>query len=177
MSNRFLAFERELDLDQSMPVVAELPDLANEIDQRNHWLEEGEIDEQKMQLLMQVAARGLHELFYYCFAGRSLDKPSEMRMAVRRFIAVAWLIQPGLLKSRNGRMMTLDDLAALPSIDCSKCALSLKAQAFGKRWDFHARIQKRKVSKVNYAAAAKVGWAKRREKQKKTNGHAHTVQV
>ena len=164
MHDRYMAFEKEFlfEDDHMVPAVAEPSDLAYEIDQKNHWFEPGEIESEQMQLLFSIAARGLHELFRFCFVGRKLDRPSEMRMVMRRFLAVSWLIQPELLKDCKGDRMTLEDLASLPAIKCSKYALSMKATAFGKRWNFHTRIQKRLASKENYAAGARAGWAKRR---------------
>lgn len=167
----FLAFERNVD-DSTLPVVAELPDLLLEIDQQNHWFEKGEIDEQQLQLLVRVASRGLYELFHYCFAGRRLDRPAEMLMVMRRFVAVAWLIRPEMLKGRSGKVLTLEDLSALPFVKCSRCALSLKAQAFSKRWNFHARVQKRETTKTNYSIAAKRAWKIRKQKAKKNERKA-----
>ena len=162
MNETFLAYEKSQMGDQVERVVAESRDLAFDVDQRNHWFEPGEIDDQRLQHMMKVAARGLYEVFSYCFQGQSLDNDRDLRVAVRRFVAVAWLIQPGLLKDSAGKCMTLEELASLSFLDCTKCSLSLKAQAFGKRWGFVASIQKRKTSKANYAEGAKRGWEKRR---------------
>ena len=162
----FLAFERDT-AESTLPIAAELPDLLMEIDQQNHWFEKGEIDEQQLQFLVRIASRGLYELFHYCFAKRKLDRPAEMLMVMRRFVAVAWLIRPEMLKGKNGKVLTLEDLSALPFVKCSKCALSLKAQAFSKRWNFHARVQKRETTKTNYSIAAKRAWKLRKQKARK----------
>ncbi len=160
--NTFLAFKKSVgDSDESPLEVGVVYDVAQEIDEKNHWFEEGEIDPRMLALMMSVAARGMHELFRYCFVGRSLDT-AGLQIAIRRFVAVSWLLHSEMLVGADGVPLTLEQLAALPQIDCTKCTMSVLAKNFGKQWAFHARVQKRQGSKVNYRESAKTGWEKRR---------------
>jgi hypothetical protein len=113
-----------------------------------------------LRSMMVVAARGLSEVFKYCFSGRPLDEKG-LRIAGRRFVSVAWLLHSKMLVGENGVPLSLEQLSSLPQVDCSRCALSVLAQNFGKQWGFSSRVQKRKSSKANYARSAKTGWAAR----------------
>jgi hypothetical protein len=166
-SETFLAFSRSLGLRDgttpARPEAAVKYDFASIVDQQNHWFEKGEVDPQLMESLVRVASRGLYELFRFCFEGRMLDEKG-MRIAIRRFVSVAWMLHSEMLIGPDKKPLTLEQLGEIPQIDCTKCALSLLAQRFGDQFGFHARIQKRRGSKENYAAAAKRGWKKRRKK-------------
>ncbi|MEY2499824.1 MAG: hypothetical protein QOI07_158 [Verrucomicrobiota bacterium] len=85
---------------------------------------------------------------------------------MRRFVAVAWLLHSEMLVGNDGKPLSLDQLGKIPQLDCTKCALSLLAKRFADQFHYHARVQKRKGSKPNYAAAAKTGWDKRRARIK-----------
>lgn len=171
--NTFLAFSRgphpanDGRGDSPELVVGVEYDIAAQIDQKNNWFEPGEIDPEQMEMLIRVASRGLHELFHFCFAGRKLNQKG-MQIAMRRFVAVAWLLHSEMLigveKNSTGTPvpLTLQQLGKVPQLDCSRCALSLLAKKFGEQFHFHARVQKRKTSKGNYARSAKTGWVKRR---------------
>jgi hypothetical protein len=173
-SERFLAFKRYRGggryrgtLENPVELEAGVNyDLALEIDQRNDWKEIGEADLDLIESLIEVAARGLNELLMFCFHGQQLDRKGRgLRTAIRRFIAVAWLVNSSLLVSSNGMPLSLEQLSKLRQIKCTRCSLSLLAQKFGDKWGFHARVQKRVETKPNNARAAVRGWAKRRERQ------------
>ncbi len=119
-----------------------------------------ELSPAAVQTMMAVADRPLRELFSYCFSGRPTNEKG-LAIAMRRFIAVAWMLHSEMLVGIHGRPLTLEELGKLPRIDCTKCTLSILAQNFGKQWGFHTRVQKRLGGKTNYAAAAKRGWEKR----------------
>jgi hypothetical protein len=146
-------------------------DIAAQIDQKNGWFEEGELDPELVAVMIKVAARGLYELIHFCFAGRKLNEKG-MQIAMRRFVAVAWMLHSEMLigtdKDESGEAvpLTLEQLGKVPQLDCTKVALSLLAKRFGEMFHFHARVQKRKTSKGNYAGAAKTGWVKRRARAK-----------
>jgi hypothetical protein len=95
-----------------------------------------------------------------------------MQIAMRRFVAVAWMLHSEMLigtdTDEQGEPvpLTLEQLGDVPQLDCTKVALSLLAKRFGEMFAFHARVQKRKTSKGNYADAAKKGWGKRRARAK-----------
>lgn len=146
-------------------------DIAAQIDQKNGWFEEGELDPEMVAMMIKVAARGLYELIHFCFAGRKLNEKG-MQIAMRRFVAVAWMLHSEMLigtdtdEAGEAVPLTLEQLGNVPQLDCTKVALSLLAKRFGEMFKFHARVQKRKTSKENYAGAAKTGWVKRRARAK-----------
>jgi hypothetical protein len=146
-------------------------DIAAQIDQKNGWFEEGELDPEMVAMMIKVAARGLYELIHFCFAGRKLNEKG-MQIAMRRFVAVAWMLHSEMLigtdtdEAGEAVPLTLEQLGNVPQLDCTKVALSLLAKRFGEMFHFHARVQKRKTSKGNYAGAAKTGWVKRRARAK-----------
>jgi hypothetical protein len=117
-----------------------------------------------------LASRLIREVMSYCFDGKLYGSDrvvddAGLRLAMRRFVSVAWLLHSEMLLSPDGTPMTLEQLSKLPQLDCTRCSLSLLAQKFGKKWDFHARVQKRKGGKPAYAASAKTGWEKRRARE------------
>lgn len=125
-----------------------------------------ELTPELVEVIRKVAARGLYELFRYCFGGRPVNEKG-LQIAARRFVAVAWLLHSEMLTSAelgengNPRVLTLEQLSKLPQLDCTRCAMSVHAKNFGDQWKFHARVQKRLGAKPNYAAAARKGWKKR----------------
>ena len=136
--------------------------------------DEDKLGPEDRALVTNMADGVLFELFHFCFAGRRLDRPKEVRTALRCFVSVVWLIRPDLLQDGEGKRMSLADLAALPEVDCSKYFLSMLAGAFAKKWGFHSMTQKRPGSRENFAAGAKIGWAKRRRaKEHGNNGNGH----
>lgn len=170
----FLAFSRNNGDDPTIEAGVEY-DIAEQIDLKNNWFEPGEINPEQIELLIKVASRGLYELFHFCFAGRKLNQKG-LQIAMRRFVAVAWLLHSEMLQGAEldadgkptGALtpLSLEQLGDIPQLDCTKVALSLLAKRFGELFNFHARVQKRMTSKVNYAGAAKIGWAKRRARAK-----------
>lgn len=143
-------------------------DIADEIDKRNNWLDPGELDGEVAHAMVEIAARGLSELFLFCFNGQVMDKKGKgMRTAFRRFVSVAWMIKSAEIKGPDGRPLSLEKLSKLPQVRCTRCTLSLLAQEFGRRWGFRVRVQKKETTKPNYAHAAKGGWKKRRDREKK----------
>ena len=121
---------------------------------------QGELSPKVIATMQSAAAKGLEAVFSYCLAGRPLDEKG-LQLAARRFVSVAWLLHSDFLLDADGKSMTLDRLSNLPQLDCTKCALSILAQNFGKQFNYHARVQKRAGSKSNYAKSATAGWAKR----------------
>lgn len=254
--HRQFAFERSSHL--SRRIVGVDYDHAFELDQRNGWLEPGELDAEQMHEVVQRASQVLHELIVFCIDGKACDTvtSTERMMArffsfvdryfpgmlvdklgekitrfdigssirgygkrgkngdriyaqayyfkdrwsglnqsmrqraldglreyvgfcckvkferhklhegllrgFRRFISLAWLIRPGLLVDRHGEQMSLERLGLV--LCCGKCWLSTIAEDFSTKWRYHARVQKSKTSRPNYAAATAKAWAKRRIK-------------
>lgn len=141
----------------------------------DRYFNEGELSPALIATMQQLAARPLEELFRYCFEGRLMDTQGLQR-AARRFVAVAWLLHSEMMTDEAGKVLTLEQLSKLPQLDCTRCALSILAGDFGKRFNFHARVQKRQGSKANYAASAKKGWDRRgrltREQLKRRPGRS-----
>jgi hypothetical protein len=134
---------------------------------------EGELNQETAQLISQMAARGTDELLSYCLVrtreGGYRQAPFNSRtlqIAMRRFVAVAWMLHSEMLTGEDDQPLTLEKLGKIPQLGCSKVTLSLQAQRFADRFGFHARVQKRQSSKGNYATAAKTGWEKRRARAK-----------
>ena len=144
------------------------PDIASQIDAKNNWVEPGEITQDKKDDLMEIAARGLSELILFCFKGQRMDRRGKgLRTAIRRFVAVAWMLKSHVIVDEDDDPLSLDRLSQLPQVRCTRCTLSLLAQEFGRAWGFRVRVQKRESTKVNYARSAKHGWKKRRLREKK----------
>lgn len=141
------------DGDGAMPTLMRLP--------FEDYLDPSELTPQLRRLLAAVAGKGIFEIMDYCFAGRALDEKS-LTIAWRKFIAVAWLLHSEMLVGENGQPMTLEQLGRVPQLNCTRCALSLKAKGFSERTGFHSRIQKRLEGRQNYSKSAKGGWVKRR---------------
>lgn len=123
-------------------------------------------------MIAVMAKRGIAEVMRFCFysgmgTNHELDEKG-LQIAMRKFVAICWLTHSEFMVGANGEPLTLQQLGAIPQLDCTKVALSLVAQKFAGQFGFHARIQKRRGSKANYAASAKTGWAKRRARAKRT---------
>jgi hypothetical protein len=130
-----------------------------------------DLNQQEAAVVAQMAERGIASVMQYCLSSpvtREIKplNPKSLTIAMRRFVAIAWLLHSELLVGELGEPLTLDLLGKLPQLDCTRCALSLLAKGFADRHNFQARVQKRKSSKPNYAASAKTGWEKRRARQK-----------
>jgi hypothetical protein len=109
---------------------------------------------------------GVNAILSYCLRDTKLNADySNIQTALRRFVAVCWLLKSNEMRGEDGKPMSLQALSKQPQIDCTRCALSLMAQDFGNKFGFHARVQKRVSAKENYAKAARFGWAKRRQRQ------------
>jgi hypothetical protein len=131
------------------------------------------LNQQQARLVAQLAERGTSAVLKFCLSNLQpplgAHKPlteTSLQISMRRFVAIAWLLHSEMLVGNDGKPLTLDQLGKIPQLDCTKCALSLLAKRFADQFNFHARIQKKKGSKPNYAAAAKTGWDKRRARQK-----------
>lgn len=135
------------------------------INERNGWFEPGEVDANTLALMTKVAARGLTEVFKFCLRGCEPFDAKKLQTAMRRFVAIAWLLHSEDLVGEDGEALKLSELGRLAQLDCTKCALSLQAKAFGNQFGFQSRVQKRRTSKGKrgtYSQAAKQGWEKRR---------------
>jgi len=121
------------------------------------------VTQPQAELIAAMSARGVREVFDFCLRCRRNGFGKEnLQFAVRRFVAVAWLLHSEMMRGADGKILTLEQLSKLPQLDCTKVALSLNAQRFAEQFRFHARVQKRAGTKENYAAAAKTGWDTRR---------------
>jgi hypothetical protein len=133
-----------------------------------------DLDQRQAALIAQIAERGISAVMKFCLDNLlptpSLPlrcvTPSRLQVSMRKFVAVAWLLDSSVLVGDDGKPLTLDQLGKLPQLDCTRCALSLMAKKFGDQFKFRARVQKRASSKPNYAASAKSGWEKRRAREK-----------
>src|SRR5437870_321859 len=148
-----------------------LPESKLILKYRNSSLSPKESTQATRELVGRMTDKLLSELFAFCFSGnlhnreRTVD-PKGLQIAMRRFVAVAWLMHSELLVGEDGQVLTLEQLSKLPQLDCTRCSLSLLAQKFGKRCGgFHTRVQKQVGGKANYAASAKAAWKKRRAQQ------------
>jgi hypothetical protein len=150
-------------------------DLAN-----SRYFEKGELDQQDAALLAQMASLGIAKVMQFCLyrpkqgqtcaANDAELRPFDhktLQIAMRRFVAIAWLLHSEMLTGEDDDPLTLDQLGKLPQLDCTKVTLSLVAKKFGDSFGFHGRVQKRQDTKPNYASAAKSGWEKRRARQAK----------
>jgi hypothetical protein len=125
----------------------------------------GELDQETAQTVAAMIARGTKEIFSFCFGKENLDERG-LRIAMRRFVSIAWLLHSEMLIGENDEPLTLEQLGNLPLLNCTKVTLSLNAQDFGRKFKFQGRTQKRQHTKPNYASAAVGGWAKRRAREK-----------
>ncbi len=170
-----MAFEKTGDEEAGTPILAEEPDHHRKVDESAGWVDAGEFDDQTLQRLMVEGARGIKEMVFFCFYGRTVNEKNILT-GLRRFISIAWMLFPDVFKDEFGKTVSLEKLADLKNVDCTKVALSLMAQDFGARWKFHARIQKRLSSKPNFASSAKTGWVKRRAREKAEREEAQRKQ-
>jgi hypothetical protein len=137
---------------------------------RNSSLSPKESTPETRLLVGRMTGKLLRELFDFCFRGkvnnleRAVDEKG-LQIAMRRFVAVVWLMHSELLVGEDGQVLTLEQLSKLPQLDCTRCSLSLLAQRFGNQVGFRGRVQKRVGGKANYAASAKSGWEKRRSRE------------
>jgi hypothetical protein len=143
----------------------------------SRYFEKGELSQEEIQLLSQMAQTGIASVFKFCLPSKNVytDKlgpfnEGSLRTAMRRFVAVAWMLHSEMLTGESEEPLTLDQLGKLPQLDCTKVTLSLSAKRFGDSFGFHSRMQKRKSCKENYAGAAKTGWEKRRAREAAANG-------
>lgn len=144
----------------------------------SRYFAKGELTQEDARLISQMASTGIAKVMDFCLVPqpqkgqaaprrgltRELDEYG-LQIAMRRFVAIAWMIHSEMMIGESGEPLTLEQLGQLPQLDCTKVTLSLIAKQFGEKCNFHARIQKRKGSKENYAGAAKTGWAKRRARE------------
>ena len=160
-SETFLAFKHnENRADRAAGRTVELEvginyDLAGEIDQRNDWLEPGDVltkREEALELCKVQAAVGLNELFRFCF-----EKPLTRRgtrQAVVRFFALAqafgapmysnWFGKNGV-RSPIGKRLGACATARLLRVKPHELRRSY-AQ-FRKRWTFRAIVRPVRRSK------------------------------
>jgi hypothetical protein len=123
--------------------------------------------------IREMSVRGISTVLEFCLPRKNTPQGNVLRpfdsttlkIAMRRFVSVAWLLHSNMLRGENDEALTLEQLSKLPQLDCTKVALSLQAKRFGDQFNFHARVQKRVGTKPNYASAAKTGWAKRRARE------------
>lgn len=137
----------------------------------------------QLQEVAEMSARGTKAVFDFCIPVKGADRGGgvlpfnarTLKLAMRRFVAVAWLLHSEMLVDDEldeqgiptGRVvpLSLDQLGKLPQLDCTKVALSLLAKRFGEKFKFQSRVQKRQSTKPNYASAAVTGWEKRRARE------------
>jgi hypothetical protein len=147
-----------------------LPECNLVLKYRNSSLSPKESTPATRELVGRMTGKLLRELFDFCFSGRLHNRErvadeQGLRIAMRRFVSVAWLMHSELLVGEDGQVLTLEQLSKLPQLDCTRCSLSLLAQRFAKPYGFQSRVQKQKSGKVNYAASARTGWKKRRARE------------
>jgi hypothetical protein len=164
-----------MNIDDLRSLLAHAPPPKLKVNRAAHSFEPGEVTPETLTLIAQACERGLKEVFTYCLGftssnggPRRVVDERGLQTATRRFIAIAWLLHSELLVGPDGVPLTLQQLSKLPQVDCTRCALSLLAQRFGKRFAFQSRVQKRQGGKVNYAQSAKEGWTKRRARKRST---------
>lgn len=169
MSETFFAYD-DAHGDENRLVAGIEYDIAAEIDEKNGWTEPGQPSEVEVTHTVRAAdaSNALSEFILFCFQGQKLDRRGKgLRTAIRRFVAICWMLKSNELVDPHGRPLSLERLASLPQVKCTKCTLSLLAQEFGKQWGFRVRVQKKETTKPNYAAAAKKGWKKRRLREER----------
>jgi hypothetical protein len=139
----------------------------------SQYFDKGELTQADAALLSQMASLGIFKVMQFCLPQknrlgktRPLDSQT-LQIAMRRFVAVAWMLHSEMLEGEDDEPLTLEQLGKLPQLDCTKVTLSLVAKKFGDSFGFHSRVQKRVTSKGNYASAAVGGWAKRRAREAK----------
>jgi hypothetical protein len=170
-SETFLAFHKLVDGESSIQAAIEY-DLPALVDERLQLFEPGELDVEEIERALQVEIKFVQDFKRFAFTGRDLSNPKQLRIAFRRVLAVLWLLDSTALTRKDKKTgllvpMTLEELGRLPLVKCSRCALSLLAQRYGKSHGIQARVQKRVSTKPNYARAAKRGWKKRRAREAK----------
>jgi len=111
-----------------------------------------------------IVRSGIDEIIGFCLRDTKLDaKYANLQTALRRFVAICWLLKSNEIRGSDDKPMSLEALSRQPQIKCTRCALSLMASEFGQKWGIHSRVQKRVSAKPNYAKAARFGWKKRRQ--------------
>ena len=127
---------------------------------------------EQQELIGDMIREALCEVIGFCFSGRN-EGPRRLQTAIRKFFAVAWLLNPDLLQGEQGERLSLADLAKLPEISCSKAYLSLIAYQFADKHSFVSSVQKNRGSHGSFVSGALVGWAKRRRAKEHVNGNGH----
>lgn len=139
------------------------PDFAAIADQRNRWYEDGELGEQLEDEVNRRAARLLYEVMDFVTAGIPFNTRRGMFRAVIRMLAVVWLLAPTMLRTREGKVVSLEDMGR--ALGKSRSWISMVAEDFSNKFTFFTRNQKSRASRVNYARGAVKGWEKRRKQQ------------
>jgi hypothetical protein len=148
-------FPRNNDHGPGQLVAAVSFDLAQDIDERNGWLEPAEQPSKLAEAhvaCQQSAAAGLNELILFCFRGQPLHSRS-VKLVIQKLVAIAFHVNNSELRAplrvpvhngfveRAGPPISLAALARC--VDSTPHKLRKHWRDYRQRWSFTARIAKR----------------------------------
>lgn len=170
MGNRFSAFQNAVGLEEAERIAAEQSDTPELVDQRNHWFDHGELGKDLDAEVNRRAARLLYEVFLYITDKLDANTFKGLLRMTVRLIAVVWVFMPDMLRCKKqkgeeqGKICTLEDMAAAFAPRISRCWISMVAEDASVCFGVFSRNQKKGSSRANYAEAARKAWKVRRER-------------
>lgn len=145
---------------ESTAIASYCPDMAAIIDQRNKWMETGELGEELEHEMYRRGSRLLYDIMLFITNGIAFDSRRGIFRAALRTLCVIWVLAPDLLRRKDGGVVSLDDMAKPMSV--SRCWVSVVAEEFSDCFGYFGRNQKKLTARPNYAAATKNAWANRK---------------
>jgi hypothetical protein len=144
----FLAFDKD-DLDGNKQLVtAYTPDIAQEVDARLNWFQDGGLEVLADRHRLAEASASLREVLFFLIGGNPVTK-AEFLPILRRLFALVWMVRPELLRGPSGEYLTLDALGKLTGV--TRCRMSGIAAQFSRPYNFQARLQKRVTTRQKCA--------------------------
>lgn len=161
-SENYRAYAEQSAGEDVMPEVAVWPDLHSIVDARLNLFDPAEIDQLKKLMEKKDGPSGFRELFHYFTEKSDCSTAKGLRQVLVKVIAAMWVIEPGCLTDKHGKVLSLEELGK--PIGVTRCWLSMVAEAFSEKFGVWSRNQKKQSSRVQYAKGAYNGWDTRRKK-------------
>jgi len=143
----YRAYAEQSEGEEVSPEVAIWPDVHSAVDAR---------------LNLKDGPSGFRELFHYFTEKSDCSTAKGLRQVLVKVIAAMWVIEPGCLTDKHGKVLSLEELGK--PIGVTRCWLSMVAEAFSEKFGVWYRNQKKQSSRIEYAKGAYNGWDTRRKK-------------
>jgi hypothetical protein len=92
-----------------------------------------EFSDEQLQELQSYAAKGMEAVFAFCFTETLTE--NGLRSSMRKFVAICWLLHSEFLVGKDGKILTLAQLAKIPQLSCSRlCDVYPGKPTFREKW-------------------------------------------